>query len=102
MELLQTFPINRPKVVLAVPPSMSHGPSRWLFTAMAATEGNVVLLTSPGEDGTLTRELYDAWRAQGQGLGELAVTTGQKLVEVSEFGISLISSTPKSHSKAKS
>lgn len=61
-DLLQAFPINRPKVVLAVPPNMSHGPSRWLFTAMASTEGNVILLTGKGDDGTLTRELYDGAR----------------------------------------
>lgn len=58
-ELLQAFPLSKPKVVLAIPPNMSHGPSRWLFTAMASAEGNVILLTGKGDDGTLTRELYD-------------------------------------------
>lgn len=66
MELMHAHPLNRPKLVLAIPPSMSHGPSRWLFTAMASTEGNVVLLTSRGEDGTLARKLYDAWQQRQQ------------------------------------
>ena len=62
-ELLTGHPLMRPKVVLAIPPTMSHGPSRWLFTAMAGTEGNVILLTNRGEDNTLSREIYDAWAA---------------------------------------
>lgn len=62
VELMQAYPLNRPKMVLAIPPSMSHGPSRWLFTAMAGMEGNVILLTSQGEDGTLSRELFEDWQ----------------------------------------
>ena len=60
-DFLQAYPLMRPKLVLAVPATMSHGPSRWLFTAMAGAEGNVILLTSRGEDGTLTRDLYERW-----------------------------------------
>ena len=60
-ELLQAHPLSRPKLVLAIPPSLSHGPSRWLFTTMANVEGNVVLLTSRGDDTTLARDLYDRW-----------------------------------------
>lgn len=63
-DLLQAHPLSRAKVVLAVPPSMSHGPSRWLFTAMASTEGNVLLLTNRGEDSSLTREIFDLWEVK--------------------------------------
>lgn len=59
---MQAYPLSRPKMVLAIPPSMSHGPSRWLFTAMAGMEGNVILLTSQGEDGTLSRQLFEDWQ----------------------------------------
>lgn len=62
-QLLEAYPMTRPKCVLAVPPTMSHGPSRWLFTAMAGQEGNVVILTGRGEEGTLARDLYDRWEA---------------------------------------
>ncbi|KAL7423212.1 hypothetical protein Q5752_002512 [Cryptotrichosporon argae] len=61
--LLQAHGLGQPKVVLAVPPSLSHGPSRWLFTAMAGQAGNAIVLTTRGEDGTLGRTLYDAWVA---------------------------------------
>ncbi|WWC70688.1 uncharacterized protein I206_104639 [Kwoniella pini CBS 10737] len=71
-DLLQAYPLMRPKLVLAIPPTMSHGPSRFLFTTMASTEGNVILLTSPGEDTTLARELYDTWEAQQDETGKWA------------------------------
>lgn len=29
---------------------------------MASGEGNVILLTSQGEDGTLSRDLFEAWQ----------------------------------------
>ncbi|WVQ80726.1 hypothetical protein IAT38_002831 [Cryptococcus sp. DSM 104549] len=66
-DLLQAFPANRPKLVLAIPPTMSHGPSRFLFTTFANTEGNVILLTSRSEDSTLGRDLYDRWEAKQDG-----------------------------------
>jgi cleavage and polyadenylation specificity factor subunit 2 len=88
--MLQTFPLIRPKLVLAIPPSMSHGPSRWLFTVMASTEGNVILLTSRSEDNTLARDLYARWEAEqevtarwGQGkVGRLLPLNDRKVVEV--------------------
>ena len=90
-ELLQRHPLMRPKVILAVPPSLSHGPSRWLFTVMAGTEGNVILLTSMGEENTLSREVYDTWAAGqdaaalwGRGrVGHLHDLSGEKQLEVS-------------------
>ncbi|OCF33419.1 cleavage and polyadenylation specificity factor subunit 2 [Kwoniella heveanensis BCC8398] len=89
-DLLQTYPSMRPKLVLAIPPTMSHGPSRFLFTAMANTEGNVVLLTSRSEAGTLARELYERWEKNqedaakwGHGrIGKIAFLDGQLEVQM--------------------
>lgn len=50
-----------PKVILAVPASLSHGPSRALFASFAAIPDNVVMLTSRGEPGTLARLMHDRW-----------------------------------------
>ncbi|KAK4684802.1 cleavage and polyadenylation specificity factor subunit 2, partial [Tremellales sp. Uapishka_1] len=60
-DLLDAYPMTRPKLILAVPPTLSHGPSRFLFTLIASTPGNVIVLTSRGEKGTLTRKLYEEW-----------------------------------------
>ncbi|KAF9006562.1 beta-lactamase-like protein [Cyathus striatus] len=59
--LLQTYSSKDPKLILAVPASLSHGPSRNLFVDFAAVPDNVVLLTSRGEPGTLGRALFDKW-----------------------------------------
>nr|GAT58188.1 predicted protein [Mycena chlorophos] len=59
--LIQRYPSSDPKVILAVPASLSHGPSRNLFTSFAAVPNNVVLLTSRSEEGTLGRLLFDKW-----------------------------------------
>lgn len=59
--LMQTYSSKEPKIILAVPASLSHGPSRSLFTDFAAVADNVVLLTSRGEEGTLARMLFDRW-----------------------------------------
>ncbi|KAL1412941.1 hypothetical protein Q8F55_000690 [Vanrija albida] len=63
-ELREAFPGDRPKVVLAIPPTMSHGPSRSLFTEMGSKPGNLVLLTNRGEDQTLARDLFNRWESQ--------------------------------------
>jgi hypothetical protein len=68
--------------------------SRWLFTAMASTEGNVIILTSRSEDGTLARDLYSRWETQqadgtrwGQGkIGRVHAMHEPFAVEVSTFG----------------
>lgn len=52
------------KVVLAWPPSLTHGPSRKLMARMADHEKNVVILTQRGEPGSLGRELYDRWESR--------------------------------------
>ncbi|KAF8969461.1 beta-lactamase-like protein [Flammula alnicola] len=59
--LLQTYSSKDPKLILAVPASLSHGPSRNLFSDFAAVPDNVVLLTGRGPEGTLARALFDKW-----------------------------------------
>lgn len=59
--LLQRYSSKEPKLIIAVPASMSHGPSRAVFSDFAAIPDNVVLLTSRSEDGTLGRNLFDRW-----------------------------------------
>ncbi|KAI6047478.1 beta-lactamase-like protein [Pisolithus marmoratus] len=59
--LMHTYSSKEPKIILAVPASLSHGPSRSLFVDFAAVPDNVVLLTGRGEEGTLARLLFDRW-----------------------------------------
>ncbi|TFY62810.1 hypothetical protein EVG20_g6565 [Dentipellis fragilis] len=59
--LTQTYSSKDPKLILAVPASLSHGPSRVLFADFASVPGNVILLTSRGEEGTLGGALFDRW-----------------------------------------
>lgn len=67
--LLQTYPsfptssnpTPKPKLILAVPGSLSHGPSRELFAEFAKVSGNLVVLTSMGETGSLSRSLFERW-----------------------------------------
>ncbi|KAJ7929959.1 beta-lactamase-like protein [Mycena leptocephala] len=59
--LIQRYSSTDPKLILAVPASLSHGPSRNLFVNFAAIENNVVLLTSRSEEGTLGRILFNKW-----------------------------------------
>ncbi|KAG6833930.1 hypothetical protein H0H87_007941 [Tephrocybe sp. NHM501043] len=59
--LLQTYSSKDPKLILAVPASLSHGPSRNLFADFAAVPDNVVLLTGRSEEGTLGRDLFEKW-----------------------------------------
>ncbi|KAF9453040.1 hypothetical protein P691DRAFT_802418 [Macrolepiota fuliginosa MF-IS2] len=65
--LLQTYSSKDPKLILAVPASLSHGPSRNLFADFAAVPDNVVLLTSRGEQGTLGRALFEKWNDRQRG-----------------------------------
>ncbi|KAL0949343.1 hypothetical protein HGRIS_009413 [Hohenbuehelia grisea] len=59
--MMQRYSSKDPKLILAVPASLSHGPSRHLFSEFAAIPDNVVLLTGRGEPGTLSRVLFDKW-----------------------------------------
>ena len=62
--LLHTYSSKDPKLILAVPMSLSHGPSRIIFSEFACTPDNVVLLTSRGEEGALGRAQFDIWNGQ--------------------------------------
>ncbi|KAI0677046.1 beta-lactamase-like protein [Trametes maxima] len=59
--LMQTYSSKDPKLILAVPATLSHGPSRSLFSQFAEIPDNVVLLTGRSEPGTLGRLLFDKW-----------------------------------------
>jgi Cft2 family RNA processing exonuclease len=59
--LLQTYSSKDPKLILAVPASFSHGPSRLLFADFAAVPDNVILLTGRGEERMLGRMLFEHW-----------------------------------------
>ncbi|KAI0332393.1 hypothetical protein GY45DRAFT_1320888 [Cubamyces sp. BRFM 1775] len=59
--LMQTYSSKDPKLILAVPATLSHGPSRSLFAQFAEIPDNVVLLTGRSEPGTLGRILFDQW-----------------------------------------
>ncbi|KAG5221800.1 beta-lactamase protein [Salix suchowensis] len=65
--LLERYPSKDPKLILAVPASLSHGPSRHLFSEFAAVPDNVVLLTQRGEEHTLGRMLFDRWNNSQRG-----------------------------------
>ena len=58
---MNTYSSKEPKLILAVPASLSHGPSRSLFCDFAAVPDNVVLLTERGEEGTLGHQLFSKW-----------------------------------------
>ncbi|CED83949.1 mRNA cleavage and polyadenylation factor II complex, subunit CFT2 (CPSF subunit) [Phaffia rhodozyma] len=71
--LTATYPASRPKLILAIPPSMSHGPSRALFTQLASNLNTLVVLTSRSEPGTLSYDLFEKWnerQAPGRKAGE--------------------------------
>ncbi|CBQ73226.1 conserved hypothetical protein [Sporisorium reilianum SRZ2] len=79
----EAIPHDQAKVVLAVPPSMTHGPSRRLLARFAQNPNDVVVLISRGEPGSLCRELWNAWNthqskgfswAQGK-LGQIVTPT---------------------------
>ncbi|KAL0067619.1 hypothetical protein AAF712_005334 [Marasmius tenuissimus] len=59
--LVQKYSSKDPKLILAVPASLSYGPSRQLFCDFAAIPDNVVLLTGRSDEGTLGRKLFDMW-----------------------------------------
>ncbi|TRM68110.1 beta-lactamase-like protein [Schizophyllum amplum] len=59
--LLQTYSSKDPKLILAVPLNLSHGPSRSIFSEFAAIPDNVILLTQRGDPGTFARGLFDKW-----------------------------------------
>lgn len=62
-QVVDKFSSRDPKLILAIPASLSHGASRSLFASFATVPGNVVVLTGRAEQGTLTRFLMDRWEA---------------------------------------
>lgn len=71
--LTATYPASRPKLILAVPPSMSHGPSRTLFTQLASNDHTCIVLTERGLPGTLGHDLFQLWnkrQADGKKAGD--------------------------------
>lgn len=62
-EMINIFSSREPKLILSVPASLSHGPSRSLFADFAVNEGNMVVLTQRTGMGTLNRFLLDRWEA---------------------------------------
>ncbi|KAF8450500.1 beta-lactamase-like protein [Boletus edulis BED1] len=65
--LVQKYSSKEPKLIIAVPASLSHGPSRSLFADFAAVPDNVILLMNRGEEGTLARMLFDRWNSSQRG-----------------------------------
>ncbi|KAN0064763.1 hypothetical protein ACQY0O_001820 [Thecaphora frezii] len=63
----EAVPPDQAKVVLAVPPSMTHGPSRRLFARFAERPNDLVVLLQRGEPGSLSRHLWDAWNNKQDG-----------------------------------
>ncbi|ETS62224.1 hypothetical protein PaG_03801 [Moesziomyces aphidis] len=57
----EAIPQDQARVVLAVPPSMTHGPSRRLLARFARNPNDAIVLISRGEPGSLCRQLWDAW-----------------------------------------
>lgn len=64
VDALEAAYAQTPKLVLAVPFSMSYGSSRRLFQTFAATPGNAVVLTNRGMPGSLARDIFDRWNSQ--------------------------------------
>lgn len=93
--LTATYPASRPKLILAIPPSMSHGPSRTLFTQLAENLNALIVLTSRGTPNTLGSELFEMWngrqeRGKKAGEGEVGTPIGsdQKMdIEVGCFSL---------------
>ncbi|KAK0569631.1 hypothetical protein OC861_000713 [Tilletia horrida] len=83
----EVIPINEPKVVLAVPPSLTHGPSRRLIQRFAGQPNDVVVLTHRGEPDSLARWLWDQWDARGEGFGPNGRESWRKGKVGSEVGL---------------
>lgn len=55
------------KVVLAWPPSLTHGPARKLVARIASNDKDVIVLTGKGEPNSLTRQIFDEWENRQNG-----------------------------------
>ena len=81
---MSTYPSSKPKLILAVPQSLSHGSSRAMFADFAAIPGNVVLLTCRGEPETLSRHLFDRWNEGQEGTGKYGGGAVGQTIQVDE------------------
>ncbi|WFD40256.1 uncharacterized protein MJAP1_003242 [Malassezia japonica] len=52
---------SQPKVVLATPASLTHGPARQLLSHFLSDPDSLVLLMSRGEPGSVLRTLWERW-----------------------------------------
>ena len=89
------IPPDQPKVVLAVPPSMTHGPSRRLLSRFAANPNDAIVLVSRGEPGSLCRQLWDSWAAhQAKGFTWFSGKLGEPVVPNTALHFELKSKVP--------
>uniref|UniRef100_V5E4M5 Cleavage and polyadenylation specificity factor subunit 2 n=2 Tax=Kalmanozyma brasiliensis (strain GHG001) TaxID=1365824 RepID=V5E4M5_KALBG len=91
----EAIPQDQARVVLAVPPSMTHGPSRRLLSRFASNPNDVVVLIGRGEQGSLCRQLWDAWNAnQTKGFAWTAGKLGHPVVPNTKLRFELQSKVP--------
>ncbi|SPO23611.1 related to CFT2 - subunit of the mRNA cleavage and polyadenlylation factor [Ustilago trichophora] len=91
----EAIPQDQAKVVLAVPPSMTHGPSRRLLARFAANPNDLVILISRGEPNSLCRQLWDAWsHHQSKGFSWSHGKLGQAVVPNTSVRFELKSKVP--------
>lgn len=83
------------KVVLAWPPSMTHGASRKLLARMAGNEKDVVILTQHGQPGSLGRDLFEKWESKQDPSAKWGGGKVGKSVQVNEdISLSIYSKVP--------
>jgi cleavage and polyadenylation specificity factor subunit 2 len=73
--LRSRYRANVPKVVIAAPASLAYGFSRRLLADFAEAQGNLIILTSEGEEGSLARQLFDVWNDRQKGDRKYGVGT---------------------------
>ncbi|KAG8749879.1 hypothetical protein FRC12_013176 [Ceratobasidium sp. 428] len=61
--LVTRYPSSMPKLLLVAPATLSYGSSRRVFTEFASVPGNIVIMSSLSEPGTLANTLFNEWDA---------------------------------------
>ncbi|KAG9118397.1 hypothetical protein FRC07_007107, partial [Ceratobasidium sp. 392] len=61
--LVTRYPSSMPKLLLVAPATLSYGGSRRVFTEFASVPGNIVIMSSLSEPGTLSNVLFNEWDA---------------------------------------
>lgn len=91
----EAIPADQAKVVLAVPPSMTHGPSRRLLARFASNPNDAIVLISRGEPNSLCRQLWDAWSShQSKGFAWTHGKLGQPVTPNTPVRFELKSKVP--------